>query len=146
MINIPVQSYFHSLISKRRFSKDTDVRASCIQLLNFLVSVENLDIEYSYSLDDLRDQVSLEIDDEDFIYSVFYLTNPEVNVLKQGFYAWRDIEENFVPVNSEDVIEMLNSKNYYNPHSGEALSEEDFLDQIVTFFSPTTYFLEKRND
>lgn len=138
--------YFHNLILKRRFSKDTNVKASCLELLDFFVSLQNLDIEYSYHFDDLRKHVSKEIDDEDFIYSVFYLTQPEINVLQQRFSAWRDIEESFIVVDSEHVLEMLRTKSFYNPHSGEPLSEEEFSEQVITFFTPTNYFVEKKND
>ncbi|MCE6006026.1 hypothetical protein [Acinetobacter soli] len=145
-MNTTSKSYFHNLISHSRFSKDTDVQQGCLELLDYLIEKSNLDLETSFHFDELRHCVSSQIDDEDFIYSVFYLTRSNINVLKQEFSAWKEIEQDYVFVEDKTIIlEMLRDKEYANPFSGDSLSPEEFEEQVVTFFTPTYHFLEMKN-
>lgn len=140
------KSYFHNLILHSRFSNDTDVKKSCLELLDYLVEKDNLDLETSFHFEELRQYVSPQVDDEDFIYSVFYLTRPNINVLKQEFSAWKESVHDFVFIEDRAfILDMLRDKEYTNPFSGEELSPEDFEEQVITFFIPTSHFLEKKN-
>ncbi|HEN9589687.1 hypothetical protein R4463_07795 [Acinetobacter baumannii] len=145
-MNIQSKSYFHTLITNTRFSIDTDVKQGCLELLDFLIEYPSLDLETSFYFDELRKHVSLEVEDDDFIYSVFYLARPEINILKQEFSAWKESVHDFVLFEDKNfILEMLRDKNYVNPFSGEDLSSEEFEEQVLTFFTPTSYFLEMRN-
>jgi len=145
-MNIQSRSYFHTLIINTKFSTDTDVKKGCLELLDFLIEQPSLDLETSFYFEELRKHVSLEIEDDDFIYSVFYLARPEVNILKQEFSAWKESVHDFVLVEDKNfILEMLRDKEYVNPFSGEELSSEEFEEQVLTFFTPTSYFLDKRN-
>lgn len=140
------KSYFHDLILHSRFSSDTDVKKSCLELLDYLLKKDNLDLEMSFNFEELRRHVSPQIDNEDFIYSVFYLTRPTVNVLKQEFSAWKESVQDFVFVEDRAfILDVLRDKEYTNPFSGKELSPEDFEDQVITFFVPTPHFLENKN-
>jgi len=140
------KSYFHNLILHSRFSTDTDVKQGCLELLDYLTEESSLDLETSFYFEELRQHVSKEIDDEDFIYSVFYLTRPDVNVLKQEFSAWKPIINDFALVEDKTyILEMLRDQEYANPFSGDDLSSQEFEEQVLTFFTPTTYFLEKKD-
>ena len=145
-MSIISKSYFHNLILHSRFSSDTDVKQSCLELLDYLIERRSLDLETSFHFEELRNYVSPKIDDEDFIYSVFYLTRPGINVLKQEFSAWKEVVNDYVFVEEKIIIlEMLRDKEYANPFSGQELRPEEFEEQVITFFTPTSHFLEKKN-
>lgn len=140
------RSYFHKLINTSHFSKDTMVKDGCIQLLDFLVP-KSMDSESSFHFEDLRSHVHESVDNEDFIYSVFYLCRKDINVLRQEFSVWNS--QNLTYDHHHDktsIFEMLRTKNFYNPISGEDLEESQFEEEILTFFIPTIFFLEKKNE
>ncbi|ATZ65457.1 hypothetical protein [Acinetobacter bereziniae] len=139
-------SYYYKLINSNRFSRDTDVKEGCLQLLDFLM-LDNLDNESSFYFDDLRKHVEETIDNRDFIYSVFYLTRPEIDVLVQKFSVWDDRVSDYVLYENDIYIrELLRDKYLINPISGIELTPEEFEEQILTFFSPTDKFMERRYD
>jgi len=139
------RSFFHNLINTSHFSKDTMVKFGCIQIFDYLVP-KKMDSEVSFLFEELRSHVDKSVDNEDFIYSVFYLCRKDINVLRQEFSVWNSQNQIFDHYfDKEIILEMLRSKEYYNPISGEHLNESEFEEQIVTFFSPTNYFLEKKN-
>jgi len=142
----PRDGYFYQIINKNRFSKDTDVREGCLQILDFLTTYESaLDVEHSFYFEDLRQHVHPDINNSDFIYAVFYLTRPNIQVLSQEFSVWDERISDYVHYHNKQIIsEILRDKEYVNPLSGEPLSQEDFEEQVLTFFTPTAYFLEKR--
>lgn len=144
-MNKVYESYFYSLINSRHFSKDTMVKDGCIQLLEFLVA-SNIDCESSFHFEDLRRHVNDSVDDEDFIYSVFYLCRKDIKVLQQEFSVWNSsnqIYDHFL--NKDCIFEMLRTKEFYNPISGDELEESGFEEEILTFFTPTRFFLEMKN-
>ncbi|NUG13300.1 hypothetical protein HUN13_17120, partial [Acinetobacter seifertii] len=89
-------SYFHKLIRSRKFSEYSDIKLSCLFILDYLI-VAGIDLEITFSFDQLREKVDSGISNEDFISSVFYLTREDINILEQGFSAWREIEGRYVP-------------------------------------------------
>ncbi len=138
--------YFYNLINCNHFSKDTMVKAGCTQLLNFLIT-KKLDSESSFYFEDLRPHVDESVDNEDFIYSVFYLCRKDINVLQQEFSVWNDVSEIYDHYMDKDVIlKMLKDKNFFNPISGEDLNESQFEEEILTFFVPTRFFLEMKDE
>lgn len=138
--------YFYNLINRNHFSKDTMVKVGCTQLLDFLFTV-NLDCESSFHFEDLRSHVDEAVDDEDFIYSVFYLCRKDINILQQEFSVWNNsngIYDHFLEKNL--ILEMLRDRTFYNPISGEDLNESQFAEEILTFFTPTKHFLEMKGE
>lgn len=137
-------SYFHKLILSNRFSKDTDVKEGCLQILDFLMT-RPFDDESSFYFEDLRSHVDSEIDNRDFIYSVFYLTRPTIEVLSQKFSVWdARLSDYIFYENAQAIREMIRDKVYVNPISGDDLTPEEFENEILTFFTPTANFIVRR--
>lgn len=140
------KSYFYNLINHNHFSKDTMVKVGCTQLLDFLTEA-NLDCESSFHFEDLRHFVDKSVDDEDFIYSVFYLCRKDTNILQQEFSVWNNSNETYDHFHEKNIIfKMLKDRDFFNPVSGECLNEAQFEEQILTFFIPTTFFLEMKDE
>lgn len=138
-------SYFHRMILARKFSEYSDVKLSCLLILDYLM-IAGRDMEVSFSFDELRERVDKNINNEDFISSVFYLAREDISVLEQGFSAWRDIEERYVPVKFEKVKKMINSKRFSHPFTAEELSEKQFYDLVIPYFGVTQNFLDHKNE
>lgn len=138
-------NYFYKLIENRQFSDLTDVKKCCLLLVKYLLIVAR-DLEVSFHFEELRDVIDFSINEEDFITSVYYLTRPDILILEQGFSAWRDIEDRYIPIDAKIVLTILSTHNYHHPITGEELSREEFNDQIIPYFSATQYFLDHKND
>jgi len=138
-------SYFHQVIRNRRFSEYSDIKLSCLFILDYLI-IAGIDLEVTFSFDELREKVDSGISSEDFISSVFYLTREDINILEQGFSAWREIEGRYVPIKFEKVNKMIISRNFSHPFTGEELSEQQFYNLVLPYFGVTKNFLDHKND
>ncbi len=138
-------SFFHKKIFNQKFSELSNVKTSCFLILDYLL-IAGRDLEVSFSFDQLRENVDKSISDEDFICSVFYLTRDDIQILEQGYSAWKAVEDRYVEVKKDKVIRMINSKVYSHPYTGEELSERQFYAEIIPFFAVTQYFLDHKND
>ena len=138
-------SYFHQVIKSRRFSEYSDIKLSCLLLLDYLI-IAGRDLEVTFSFDELREKVDSRVSNEDFVSSVFYLTREDIDILEQGFSAWREVEARYVPVKFEKVNKMIISNNFSHPFTGEELSEQQFYDLVLPYFGVTQNFLDHKND
>ena len=84
--------------------------------------------------------MSNEISNNDFILIVFYLCQPNIEILQQRFSAfnpnssqYEDLED-LDDVQIQHLIDMLKSKYYQNPITGENLTQQQFSDQVITYF------------
>lgn len=138
-----LKKYYKNLIFNSRFSKETRVKEGCLLIIDFLFSKKNLDCKTSFYFEDLRKVIPNDFDDEDFITSVFYLTRKHIAILEQNFSAFDEKNGSYtsMPEFKNDVIEMIKNKNYYNPISRDDLTIEQFGEQILTYFNPTTKFI-----
>jgi len=140
------KSYFYRLISKHHFSKDTMVKDGCIQILEYLLS-KDVDVESSFYFEDLRKHIHKDIDNEDFIYSVFFLCRKDMNVLQQEFTVWNNENSSFEHyLDKNHIYEILKSQDFCNPISGESLKATDFENEVLTFFCPTRFFVENKSE
>lgn len=138
-------SYFHQVIKSRKFSEYSDIKLSCLLLLDYLI-VAGRDLEVTFSFDELREKVDRSVSYEDFVSSVFYLTREDIDILEQGFSAWREVEARYVPVRFDKVNSMIESNIFSHPFTGEDLTEEQFYDEVISFFGVTQNFLDHKND
>lgn len=138
-------SYFHHMIKNRKFSEYSDVKKSCLLILDHLL-VAGRDAEICFSFDELRENVDTSINDEDFISSVFYLAREDINILEQGFSAWKAVEDRYVEVKKERIVRMINGKSFSHPYTGEELTEQQFYSQVIPFFAVTKFFLDHKYD
>ncbi|NNP67188.1 hypothetical protein [Acinetobacter sp. Ac_5812] len=138
-------SYFHQMIRSRKFSEYSDIKLSCLLILDYLI-IAGRDLEVTFSFDELREKVDHSVSDEDFVSSVFYLTREDIDILEQGFSAWREVEARYVPVRFDKVNNMIESNIFSHPFTGEDLTEEQFYDEVISFFGVTQNFLDHKND
>lgn len=83
---------------------------------------------------------------EDIFYSaVFFLTKNNVNVLTQKYEAYNSLINRFEAVSDlDDVREILDSVasgEYIHPLNGYVLTAEEFNQQVLTYFSPSSVFV-----
>lgn len=90
-------------------------------------------------------RISPKTDDKTFYDAVFYLTRKKINVLTQNFEAL-DRDDEYTAVDREAVLEAIRQENYFNPHTGQSLTEEEFGEQVLTYFSPAEEFVRKLDD
>ena len=87
-------------------------------------------------------RISPKVNEDDFYEAVFYLTKKNVNVLKQQFEAF-DPNSGFKSVpDREQIFEDMRNEDFYNPFTGQKLTEQQFGEQVPTYFSPSEYFME----
>ncbi|MDO5770133.1 MAG: hypothetical protein Q4P13_11570 [Psychrobacter sp.] len=89
-------------------------------------------------------RISPKVDENIFYEAVFFLTRNNINVLDQQFQALNPRTKEFQPVpNRNELIESMRDGEFYNPFVGELLDEEGFGKQVLTYFSPSKYFMER---
>ena len=82
-------------------------------------------------------RISPKVDEDVFYDAVFLLTKHQYNILKQQFEALHP-RKGFQPVpDREEIIEAMKNDDFFNPITGEDLTEEEFGKQVITFFSPS---------
>lgn len=92
-------------------------------------------------------RVSPKVDEDIFYNAVFYLTKKNIDVLEQQFEAISPRTHSFqYVIDKEELIEGMRNGELYNPFIGNPLSEEEFGKQVLTYFSPSKYFVEKINE
>ena len=122
---------------------DKDMAEVCLAIIDH-VSVAPLKKPHLTFLDLYR--ISPKVEDKVFYEAVFYLTKRSIDVLEQQFEALEPRTCSFKSIpDKEDFIEDMREGELYNPFIGKSLSEEEFGKQVVTFFSPSEYFVEKLN-
>lgn len=90
-------------------------------------------------------EISPKVDDEVFYNAVFLLTKNKFGVLEQNFEAL-DLNGQYKLVpDKQQIIDDMKEEEFYNPFTGEQLSEKQFGEQVLTFFSPTKQFLQSMN-
>lgn len=138
-------NYFYKILESRNFSEFPDVKSSCLLILDYLM-LAGRDQEVTFYFDELREKVDKAVSDNDFILSVFYLTRSDVQVLEQSFSAWHSVSGFRKKVRKDLVKNMIKSKEFSHPFSGEPLTEEEFHDAVIPYFFVTQFFLEHKND
>ena len=116
-----------------------DMQAVCLAIIDY-ISV-GPETKSHLNFDDLY-RVSPVVDEDIFYDAVFYLTRPPVSVLSQEFEALDPTEGIYIEVpDKQEIIEDMRKEEYYNPHTGDELTLEDFGIQVVTFFKPSERFM-----
>ncbi|MBH0005569.1 hypothetical protein [Psychrobacter sp. SWN149] len=122
---------------------DKDMAEVCLAIIEH-VSVgpskkSHLTFTYLYS-------IGPKVNEAVFYEAVFYLTLRNIDVLEQQFEAIEPRTCSFQSIpNKEDFIEDMRDGELYNPFIGDLLSEKEFGEQVITYFSPSKYFMERVN-
>lgn len=91
-------------------------------------------------------RISPKVDEEIFYDAVFYLTRKNINVLTQEFEAL-DPKYGFKQVpDKAQILEDMRNEEFFNPFTGKALTEEEFGEQVLSYFTPSFEFVRKLND
>ena len=122
---------------------DTEVAEVCYAIIDY-VSVGPTKKSHLSFLDLYR--VSPKVDEEIFYDAVFYLTRKNINVLTQEFEAL-DHKYGFKQVpDKEQILEDMRNEKFFNPFIGELLTEQEFGEQVLSYFTPSCEFVRKLND
>lgn len=122
---------------------DTEVVEVCYAIIDY-VSVGPTKKSHLSFIDLYR--VSPKVDEEIFYDAVFYLTRKNINVLTQEFEAL-DPKYGFKQVpDKEQILEDMRNEKFFNPFTGELLTEQEFGEQVLSYFTPSCEFVRKLND
>jgi len=122
---------------------DTEMVEVCYAIIDY-VSVGPTKKSHLSFIDLYR--ISPKVEDEIFYDAVFYLTRKNINVLTQEFEAL-DPKYGFKQVpDKEQILEDMRNEEFFNPFTGESLTEQEFGEQVLSYFTPSCEFVRKLND
>lgn len=134
-------AYFLSTIKdKIKASRISDDMASvCFAIIDYLSTEPNKKSHLTFSR---LYEISPKVDDETFYDAVFLLTKNKFGVLEQHFEAL-DGSGNYKSVTDrQQILDDIKEQEFFNPFTGDELSEEQFGEQVLTFFSPTQKLIQ----
>ena len=138
--------YLEKQLLNNTIKKEKWIEIGCLKIINYIDSLLQVEddnsIDYSifsrkFSFDELRKYVSDEISHNDFILIVFYLCQTNIEILKQRFSALNPKTNQYEDLDNDKVsflMDILESKYYKNPITGDDLTEQNFAKQVVTYF------------
>lgn len=121
----------------------TEMLSTCLNLVDYVSVAPSRKTHLTFV--DLYKHVDPSISEDIFYSAVFYLTKKNVNVLAQKFEAYNSVIDRYEAIlDDEDIREILysiTSGDYIHPLSGDTLTAEDFNQQVLTYFSPSDFFV-----
>lgn len=138
--------YLEKKLLNNPVKKEKWIETGCFEIIDYISSanqhcngnlIDNSILSRKFSFDDFRKSVSNEISNNDFILIVFYLCQPNIEILQQRFSAFNPNSsqyEDLDDVQIQNLIDMLQSKCYQNPITGENLMPPQFAQQVITYF------------
>ena len=119
-----------------------DMIAVCFAVIDYLSTEPNKKTHLTFRR---LYEISPKVDDETFYDAVFLLTKNKFSVLEQHFEALdRDGIYKIVP-DRQQIIDDIKNQEFFNPFTGQELSEQEFGEQVLTFFSPTQKLIQAIN-
>ncbi|EOQ71212.1 hypothetical protein [Acinetobacter pittii] len=123
----------------------TEMLSACLNLIDYVSVAPSKKTHLTFV--DLYKHVDQSTSEDIFYSAVFHLTKNNINVLTQKFEAYNSVIDRYEAIiDVEDIREILNSiasGAYIHPLNGEILSAEDFNQQVLTYFSPSDFFVSK---
>lgn len=138
--------YLEKKLLNNPVKKEKWIENGCLEIIDYISSanqhcngnlIDNSILSRKFCFDDFRKSVSNEISNNDFILIVFYLCQPNIEILQQRFSAFNpnlSQYEDLDDVQIQHLIDMLQSKCYKNPITGENLTQQQFSEQVITYF------------
>lgn len=121
---------------------DDDVTAVCFAIIDYLSTEPNKKTHLTFTR---LYEITPKVDDEIFYDAVFLLTKNKFSVLEQHFEALdHDGTYKIVP-DRQQIIDDIKNQDFFNPFTGQSLTEEQFGKQVLTFFSPTDKLIQAIN-
>ena len=143
-----VKSYYMDFVQKEIRNQDLVIRQSVSNfadlIISFIIDYEDMSAlkELDYSM--IKNIVQSN-DTENIQYTLHLLALEPYDVLNWVFYIESDdfYEPRREYLKNEELAEMLNNKNFYNPLTDEKVSKEDFSALVNTVFKVSKSFVEK---
>ena len=115
-----------------------DVVSVCHAIMDHVAKAPNIHKHLTF-LDLYR--ISPSVPDDVFYDAVFLLTKHPYNILIQNFEALNSRGVYQVVPDREQLLEDMKNDDFNNPFTGQQLSEAEFGNQVLTFFSPSKELL-----
>lgn len=87
-------------------------------------------------------KISSPINDDAFYDAIVLLTKNKFGVLEQQFEALHPRDGFKLVPDKQQILDDIKEQTFYNPFTGQELSEQEFGEQVITFFSPTKKWVE----
>ncbi|TEU23330.1 hypothetical protein [Alkanindiges illinoisensis] len=85
------------------------------------------------------------VDEDDFYEAVFFLIR-RLQILEQKHEALNPKLGRYERVPDEqEIIEAISERDFFNPFTGQSLTLEEFSEQVLPYFSPSTSFIRAVN-
>lgn len=125
-------------------NKSSEMLELCLKVIDYISIAPELKVDFSLS--QIYDSIN-SISDEDVFYnSIFYLTRKNINILTQKFKVLDANKNEYIPYTIDtEFLRALSERDFYNPITGDELSEKEFSEQVLTYFAPSDGFKEKIN-
>ena len=121
----------------------TAMLSACLEMIDYISIAPSKKSHLTFV--DLYKHVDPSISEDIFYSAVFFLTKNNVNVLTQKYEAYNSLINRFEAVSDiDDVREILDSVasgEYTHPLNGYVLTAEEFNQQVLTYFSPSSVFV-----
>lgn len=124
-------------------SRKPDIIQPCLEIINYVSIAPERKMHLSFQ--DLY-RVCTKVSENDFYDAVFFLTRKKTAVLTQNFEALHPrLGYKAVP-NREEILQAMRDDDLYNPFTGDELTEDEFGEQVLTYFTPSSDFMRLLND
>lgn len=121
----------------------TEMLSACLKMIDYVSIAPSKKGHLTFV--DLYKHVDPSTSEDIFYSAVFFLTKNNVNVLTQKYEAYNSLINRFEAVSDlDDVREILDSVasgEYIHPLNGDVLTAEEFNQQVLTYFSPSSLFV-----
>lgn len=119
-----------------------DMTAVCFAIIDYLSTELNKKTHLTFAR--LYD-ISPKVDDEVFYDAVFLLTKHKIGILEQHFEAVNRRGVFQIVPDRQQILDSIREQEFFNPFTGQELTEEQFGKQVLTFFSPTKKLMQAIN-
>ena len=121
----------------------TEMLSACLKMIDYVSIAPSKKGHLTFV--DLYKHVDPSTSEDIFYSAVFFLFFNNVNVLTQKYEAYNSLINRFEAVSDlDDVREILDSVasgEYIHPLNGYVLTAEEFNQQVLTYFSPSSVFV-----
>lgn len=121
----------------------TEMLSACLKMIDYVSIAPSKKGHLTFV--DLYKHVDPSTSEDIFYRAVFFLTKNNVNVLTQKYEAYNSLINRFEAVSDlddvRDILDSVASGEYIHPLNGYVLTAEEFNQQVLTYFSPSSVFV-----
>lgn len=116
-----------------------DVAQVCFAIIDYLATCPNKKTHLTFAR---LYEISPKVDEQAFYDAVFLLTKHKISVLEQHFEALNHQGNYEIVPDKQQIIDDIKEQTFFNPFTGQPLSEAQFGKEVLTFFSPTQQLMQ----